>query len=26
VFLSCPYAAAMTGETLFIDGGYHVLG
>ena len=26
VFLSCPYAAAMTGETLYIDGGYHILG
>ena len=26
VFLSCPYAAAMTGQTLYIDGGYHVLG
>ena len=26
VFLACPYAAAMTGETLYIDGGYHILG
>ena len=26
VFLSCPYAAAMTGQTLYIDGGYHILG
>jgi enoyl-[acyl-carrier protein] reductase I len=26
VFLSSPYAAAMTGETLYIDGGYHILG
>lgn len=26
VFLACPYAAAMTGETLYIDGGYHFLG
>ena len=26
VFLSCPYATAMTGETLYIDGGYHILG
>ena len=26
VFLSCPYAAAMTGQALYIDGGYHVLG
>lgn len=26
VFLSCPYGAAMTGETLYIDGGYHILG
>lgn len=25
-FLSSPYATAMTGETLFIDGGYHILG
>ncbi|GAA0604382.1 enoyl-ACP reductase FabI [Craurococcus roseus] len=25
VFLASPYAAAMTGETLYIDGGYHVL-
>ena len=26
VFLACPYGAAMTGETLYIDGGYHILG
>jgi enoyl-[acyl-carrier protein] reductase I len=26
VFLACPYATAMTGETLYIDGGYHILG
>lgn len=26
VFLSSPYAAAMTGETLYIDGGFHILG
>src|SRR5262249_7359960 len=26
VFLATPYAAAMTGETLYIDGGYHILG
>jgi enoyl-[acyl-carrier protein] reductase I len=26
VFLACPYAAAMTGETIYIDGGYHILG
>jgi enoyl-[acyl-carrier protein] reductase I len=26
VFLASPYAAAMTGETLYIDGGYHILG
>jgi enoyl-[acyl-carrier protein] reductase I len=25
-FLASPYAAAMTGETLYIDGGYHILG
>lgn len=25
VFLGSPYAAAMTGETLYIDGGYHIL-
>ena len=25
VFLSCDYGAAMTGETLYIDGGYHIL-
>jgi enoyl-[acyl-carrier protein] reductase I len=26
VFLACDYAAAMTGETLYVDGGYHILG
>ena len=26
VFLASPYAGAMTGETLYIDGGYHILG
>jgi enoyl-[acyl-carrier protein] reductase I len=26
VFLASPYARAMTGETLYIDGGYHILG
>jgi enoyl-[acyl-carrier protein] reductase I len=26
VFLASSYAAAMTGETLYIDGGYHILG
>ena len=26
VFLASPYAAAMTGETLYVDGGYHILG
>jgi enoyl-[acyl-carrier protein] reductase I len=26
VFLASPYGAAMTGETLYIDGGYHILG
>jgi enoyl-[acyl-carrier protein] reductase I len=26
VFLACDYGAAMTGETLYIDGGYHILG
>jgi enoyl-[acyl-carrier protein] reductase I len=26
VFLSSDYGAAMTGETLYIDGGYHILG
>lgn len=26
VFLASDYAAAMTGETLYIDGGYHILG
>jgi enoyl-[acyl-carrier protein] reductase I len=25
VFLSCDYGAAMTGETLYVDGGYHIL-
>jgi enoyl-[acyl-carrier-protein] reductase (NADH) len=25
VFLCSPFAAAMTGETLYIDGGYHIL-
>jgi enoyl-[acyl-carrier protein] reductase I len=25
VFLACDYGAAMTGETLYIDGGYHIL-
>jgi enoyl-[acyl-carrier-protein] reductase (NADH) len=25
VFLSCRYAAAMTGEMLYIDGGHHIL-
>ena len=25
VFLASPYAAVMTGETLYIDGGYHIL-
>jgi enoyl-[acyl-carrier protein] reductase I len=25
VFLASPYAAAMTGETLYIDGGYNIL-
>jgi len=25
VFLASPYAAAMTGETLYIDGGFHIL-
>jgi enoyl-[acyl-carrier protein] reductase I len=25
VFLASPYAGAMTGETLYIDGGYHIL-
>ena len=25
VFLASDYAAAMTGETLYIDGGYHIL-
>jgi enoyl-[acyl-carrier protein] reductase I len=26
VFLASDYGAAMTGETLYIDGGYHILG
>ncbi|WP_270938064.1 enoyl-ACP reductase FabI [Falsiroseomonas oryzae] len=26
VFLASDYAAAMTGETIYIDGGYHILG
>jgi enoyl-[acyl-carrier protein] reductase I len=26
VFLASPYGGAMTGETLYIDGGYHILG
>ena len=26
VFLASDYAGAMTGETLYIDGGYHILG
>ena len=25
VFLASPYAAAMTGETLYVDGGFHIL-
>lgn len=25
-FLASPHGAAMTGETLFVDGGYHILG
>ncbi len=25
-FLSSPYATAMTGDTIYIDGGYHILG
>jgi enoyl-[acyl-carrier protein] reductase I len=25
-FLSSRYAAAMTGDTIYIDGGYHILG
>jgi enoyl-[acyl-carrier protein] reductase I len=26
VFLASPYAGAMTGNTIYIDGGYHILG
>ena len=26
VFLASPYATAMTGDTIYIDGGYHILG
>ncbi len=26
VFLASPFAGAMTGETLYVDGGYHILG
>ena len=26
VFLASPFAGAMTGETLYIDGGYHIVG
>jgi enoyl-[acyl-carrier protein] reductase I len=26
VFLASPYAGAMTGDTIYIDGGYHILG
>ena len=26
VFLASPYACAMTGDTIYIDGGYHILG
>jgi enoyl-[acyl-carrier protein] reductase I len=25
-FLASPYGTAMTGETWYIDGGYHILG
>ena len=25
-FLASPYAIGMTGETIYIDGGYHILG
>jgi enoyl-[acyl-carrier protein] reductase I len=25
-FLASSYAAAMTGDTVYIDGGYHILG
>jgi enoyl-[acyl-carrier protein] reductase I len=26
VFLASRYAGAMTGDTIYIDGGYHILG
>ena len=26
VFLASQYAGAMTGDTIYIDGGYHILG
>ena len=26
VFLASPYAGAMTGDTIYIDGGYHIPG
>lgn len=26
VFLASPYAAAITGDAIYIDGGYHILG
>src|SRR6516162_8204259 len=26
VFLASPYAGSMTGDTIYIDGGYHILG
>jgi enoyl-[acyl-carrier-protein] reductase (NADH) len=26
VFLASHYAGAMTGDTIYIDGGYHILG
>jgi enoyl-[acyl-carrier-protein] reductase (NADH) len=25
-FLASPYTGAMTGDTIYIDGGYHILG
>jgi enoyl-[acyl-carrier protein] reductase I len=25
-FLASQYASAMTGDTIYIDGGYHILG